>query len=346
MTMPDSIISDPQAIADKFGLKHIQPLQGDASPRRYFRGQKHGKSVIAMFYPDANHESRAELKNFLKISDILARQGIKVAECYEMDKQGICALLEDLGTLSFGDCLREGSELPENMYKLAIQALIQMRKISETGTLPTYKQTGIYANRRQMIDYYMTLKKGIPPGEPYVNEFHALWEKIEKDLPPCPQGFIHGDYHLENLVYAKNEQGARQCAVIDHQDAFYGPLPYDLVNLLEDARIDVPPDIRSSMIEMYTQGMSKDEKDAFMVWYTVLAAQFHGRVIGLFIKFAAEQNRDSYLTHIPRLQNYLTESLKAPVLAPLKQWFDKVKLDFQPITPLDGEQIRAALKQN
>ena len=332
----------PQAIAQRFGLKNVSPVPGDASLRLYFRGNKGAKSVIVMLYPDASEGNRAELKRFCDINDKLAGQGIKVAEIYETDEGEVCALLEDLGTQSFGKCLRNESKSAESLYKLAVKALIQTRGITQTSDLPPYKKMRIYANRRQLIDYYMTLKQGRHPGEECVNNFNAIWDEIEKALPPCPQGFVHGDYHLENLIYT----GTGQCALIDYQDAFYGPLPYDLVNLLEDARIDVSQDLRSAMMKTYTKDMPTEEKEAFMLWYRVLAVQFHGRVIGLFIKLAVEQNRDSYLVHIPRLQNYLTESLKAPVLEPLKKWFAEVKLDFQPITPLDGQHVRAAFKKN
>jgi hypothetical protein len=344
VTKAGSIPPNSQAIAERFSLDNVKALPSDASSRQYFRGTKDGKSVVVMLYPRASSVERIEIKAFLDKSDMLTAQGIKVAKCYDVDEHTACALLEDLGERSFGACLRGSSESPEKLYTMATQALIQMRDIKEFSALPLYKQTRIYANRRQIIDYYMAYKLGEHPDESCVDEFHAIWDMIETSLPPCPQGFVHGDYHLENLMFAKGKEGDNQCAVIDHQDAFYGPLPYDLVNLLEDARIDVPQDIRADMIQLYTQNMSADEKENFMVWYTVLAAQFHGRVIGLFIKFAAEQNRDSYLIHIPRLQKYITESLKNPVLKPLNEWFKKVRLDFNPVTPLDGDHVRATFK--
>jgi len=333
-----------QDIADMFKLSDVKPLPGDASMRSYFRGDKNGKSFIVMAYPDSSKESRANLKASIDKSEMMSGAGIKVAKCYEVNEHSTCALLEDLGKRSFGDCLREASELPETIYKMATQALIQMRDIEEMQALPPYKDTHIYANRRQLIDYYMAYKLGKRPSETYVDEFHALWDQIESSLPPCPQGFVHGDYHLENLINYSGEEGLRRCAVIDNQDAFYGPLPYDLVNLLEDARTDVPHNIRSNMIHLYTQNMSKKEKETFLTWYTILAMQFHGRVIGLSIKFAAEQNKDSYLIHVPRLQKYIVESLNNPILKPLKLWFEKVRLDFHTVTPLDGDHVRATLK--
>ena len=34
------------------------------------------------------------------------------------------------------------------------------------------------------------------------------------------------------------QEGAKKCALIDYQHAMHGPLAYDLVNLLEDARVE------------------------------------------------------------------------------------------------------------
>ena len=344
MTKSGSTPPNSQNIANIFKLGDVKPLLGDASTRSYFRGNKDGKSFIVMAYPDTSKESCANLKVFLDKSEMMSKAGIKVAKCYELNEHSACALLEDLGRHSFGDCLRAARESPKTLYEMATQTLIQMRVIKETHALPLYKDTHIYANRRQLIDYYMAYKSGKRPSESYINEFYALWEQIESSLPPCPQGFVHGDYHLENLIHCSGEEGLRRCAVIDNQDAFCGPLPYDLVNLLEDARTDVPHNIRSNMIHLYTQNMSEDEKETFFAWYTVMAMQFHGRVIGLFIKFAAEQNNDSYLIHIPRLQKYIEGSLNNPILKPLKSWFKKVRLDFNIVTPLDGDHVRAALK--
>ncbi|MEZ5919598.1 MAG: hypothetical protein R3D66_06825, partial [Alphaproteobacteria bacterium] len=83
-------------------------------------------------------------------------------------------------------------------------------------------------------------------------------------------------------------------------------------NLLEDARRDIPPDFREEALSGYDE--------PFLLWYRVLTTQFHCRVAGLFIKLAAEQGRSDYLIHMPRLQRYIAEALKTPVLEPMKRF--------------------------
>ncbi len=331
-----------EEIAKDIGLNNISILPRDVSPRQYVRGNIRQKKVILMLYPNANRSNKKDLKNFMIIGEKLSYYGVRVPQIYEFDEDKCYAIIEDLGNRSFGDCIRKYIIDKEEVYSLATSILIQMRNIDALKDLhlPTYKNSRIYENRRQIIDYYMHLKRGSKPNEDTVQEFLSVWNEIESNLPSCPQGFLHGDYHLENLIYQGQTQETERCAVIDYQDALLGPLPYDLVNLLEDARVDVPEEIYKAMIDRYCWNMKKQEKENFLIWFRVLAAQFHGRVLGLFIKLAVEQNRDSYLIHIPRLQKYMTKSLEYPVLEPLKNWFIKEGLDFKSFKDLDGDNLR------
>ena len=121
--------------------------------------------------------------------------------------------------------------------------------------------------------------------------------------------------------------------LIDFQDAFWGPLPYDLLNLLEDARQSVALEMKTEMKNRYCAGMGTLERSIFEDWYTVLSAHFHCRVIGLFVKLYQERGMDQYLEHIPRLQAYITDNLDNPVLAPLKEFIEShnIRLDTSPV---------------
>ncbi len=336
---------DKQTLARKLGVDDLETLPRDVSPRHYFRGNKDGKAFIVMLYPDASAENLNELKGFIDIGRWLDEQGVKTPSLYEISEQDCYGVFEDLGTTSFGKCYHQGVLDKPNLYAFGTDVLVRIKDAEHViDGLPHYSQSRINQNRRQLLDYYHAYRTGVKTAEGKVDEFFNVWDEIEAGLPPCPQGFVHGDFHLENLMYCEAEKGIKQCALIDYQDALFGPLPYDLVNLLEDARIDVPDDIRQKMIKRYCAGMSEQEEQAFLCWYRVLCAQFHGRVLGLFIKLAAEQERDSYLIHIARLQDYMRKSLQDPVLAPLKAWFDKEGVDFTPLNELDGNHIRKVFR--
>ncbi len=335
---------DVKDLAQEIGVETLEVLPRDVSPRAYYRGCKDGRNFIVMRYPDVNPESKRELSEFIRIGDWLNAQGIKIAALYERNEEEGYALFEDLGVESFGKRLKSLPETAPELYKNAASVLKIIGKAKPLNNLPHYNDSRIKENRSQFVEYYMTLRNCKSVDDTVLESFLNVFEEIEGSLPLCPEGFVHGDYHLENLMYIDGEGGINQCALIDFQDALIGPLPYDLLNLLEDARIDVPENIKLKTQSEYCADMNASEKKLFMQWYRVLAVQFHCRVIGLFIKLSAEQNRDSYLIHIPRLQSYIQKSLDEPVLAPLKLWFEQQGVDFTPIKDLDGNHIRTTFE--
>ena len=322
-------------------IEGLEPLARDVSPREYFRGD----DFILMRYPQVTDEHRAELHNFIRIGRWLSDIGIKTPDLYALDDEKCMARFEDLGKTSFGAHLQANPNKQENLYIIATDILKTLGRAGVPDNLPKYNDSRIHKNRSQIIDYYLPLVsvKKSPPD--LVADYLSVWDKIEEGLPPCPQGFVHGDFHLENLMYMASGDDLQKCALIDYQDALHGSLPYDLVNLLEDARVEIPHDLRNQMIDRYCEDMNADEKDAFLKWYRVLGTQFHCRVIGLFIKLSAEQGRDAYLIHIKRLQLYIEEALKEPLLLPLRAWFKKESVDFSPIKGLDGKLIREKLEE-
>ncbi len=324
-----------QILEEALSVQSLIPLPRDVSPRHYYRGRYRGESCIVMSYPEASDNNLAELSEFIRIGTWLSARGIKVPKLLARNDILCAAAFEDLGTSSFGYSLHSGGLAPSDIYEMATDVLCILRDAEPLGNLPNYNSSRIVENYRQFVDYYIAMKRkdGTPDG--LAQSFLNVLSGIEQSLDPCPKGFVHGDYHLENVMLYCD-----QPALIDYQDAFLGPLPYDLLNLLEDARVDVPLDIKSAMISLYCRDMNERDAKNFMDWYRVLAVQFHCRVIGLFIKLAAEQGRDSYLVHIPRLQNYIVGALDEPVLEPLKRWMQKEGVDFAPVNDLDGDYIR------
>jgi N-acetylmuramate 1-kinase len=296
-----------------------------------------------MVYPDVTEKNLAELKTFIRLAEWLRGAGLKAPQLYDVNEGKGYAVLEDLGQVSFGKAMREGGYRGE-FYTLACDVLRQMKNSGIPAGLPPYSGSRIDENRRQIVDYYIPLVTKKSNKNNILNGFLEVIDGIKSQLPACPQGFVHADFHVENLMWRPEEGGVKRCGIIDFQDALLGPLPYDLVNLLEDARVDVAPELRIAMMDRYCDGMTPEEKQSFKQWYRFLGTQFHCRVIGLFIKLAAEQSRDQYLVHIPRLQNYILEGLNDPVLAPLKVFFEKEKIDFSPIKDMNGESIRVAFQ--
>jgi len=116
--------------------------------------------------------------------------------------------------------------------------------------------------------------------------------------------------------------GISGCGLLDFQDAVIGPMAYDLVSLLEDARRDINPNLVVSMIQRYHEAMPLLEVENFRRWYHVLGAQRHCKVAGIFLRLLLRDGKSDYLRHIPRVIHLLEQKFDVPELLPLRQWLD------------------------
>lgn len=311
-----------------WGGATVDALGADMGLRRYYTIKKDGKTALLM---DMSRAGILEtgLKAYLDVGEYLTDAGVRTPHIHYSNLETGFSVIENLGSTSFGDVLKQGQE-PEEVYALATDVLIQIKNgVERNGNtlgLKGYKKTLIYKRLGQFVDYYMPMGADRMTTQADHDEFQAVWAEIEKDLPSCPLGFCHADYHLENLIWAPDLD--EKYGLIDFQDAFWGFAGYDLLNLLEDARSTVPDDIKAAMKARYCEGMSDEERAVFEDWYVVMSAQFHCRVIGLFIKFSAENETKHFLQHIPRLQGYITKNLENPVLSPLKEWLSRHSVQF------------------
>jgi aminoglycoside/choline kinase family phosphotransferase len=314
--------------------KIIEAVSGDASSRQYFRVEKDGNTAILM---DCSAEEDNKVADFVKIGSWLNEIGLHAPKIYESDTDNGFLLIRDFGDVSFRKAIESGGDRLL-YYVLATDVLKHLKATSCAIKLPTYNSSNIHKGHRRVIDWYApTIKKTKNP-DGVAEEYLKVWKSIEDALPPCPQGFVHGDFHLENLMVLPDGEGLGHCGIIDFQDAMKGPLPYDLANLLEDARIDVPEDIRAAMKAYYCMDMVPEDVAAFESWYRVLATQFHCRIAGWCIVKALVDKKPRYMAFLPRIENYIRDALKDPQLKPLKAFFSDIKLDFN-----GANGIKAAL---
>ena len=104
-----------------------------------------------------------------------------------------------------------------------------------------------------------------------------------------PASLLLRDYHAANLMLLPDRDGIRRAGLLDFQDAYQGPVTYDLVSLLEDARRDVPEDLRRKMIARYLAQFPSLDRDAFETSLAILAALRHTRVLAIFEKLSRER---------------------------------------------------------
>lgn len=320
-------------------LDTIAPMAGDVSRRRYFLASKDGRDSLIMLYPDASQEDQEELNCFIKIGDWLAEKGLHVPQIYGHDMALTTAHVECLSDQSFGDIHRSGEGM-DAYYALATDVLREISMAPAPDFVQPFKGSKVDSRLPQFLEYYAPYATGRKLTDEQRAGFWNAWQEMEAALPACTQTLQLMDAHLENMMLCADEEGLRRCGLIDYQDAAIGPMPYDLVNLLEDARVDVAPALKAAMVDRFCAGMSAEERAVFDAWYAVMALHFHARVSGLFIKLAVDDARDAYLVHMPRLERYMRVKLDHPALWPVMDWCRAQGLDFDTQKAFDGDALR------
>jgi aminoglycoside/choline kinase family phosphotransferase len=286
--------------------------------------------------------------DFVRISAYLRIIGLSTPQVFEVDDTNGYLLIEDFGDISFKAAMARGDCGANDLYALATDILAALRRRTSIDDidLPSYEESHVHTGRRRAVDWYMPAVRGRINDDGLADDYLRVWNAIEAQLPPCPRGLLHIDYHFENLMWRGREEGLARCGILDFQGAMAGPSPYDLANLLEDARVTVPADLRAAMLDRYCADMTAEESAVFRAWYRILATQFHCRVIGQFIRLLVRDGKPRYIAHIPRVAAYIRDGLQDPVLAPLRGWFAEHSVDFTQTDIPPAEIVRPLIRDD
>src|SRR5262249_56797820 len=85
------------------------------------------------------------------------------------------------------------------------------------------------------------------------------------------------DYHSSNVMWLPERAGIARVGLLDFQDAVLGSAAYDVVSLLQDARVDVSESIETRLVSRYVKARRAHDRtfdfSAFFAVYAVLGAQ-------------------------------------------------------------------------
>ena len=224
------------------------------------------------------------------------------------------------------------------MWQAGVDTLVALREfngitdMASSGggryALPRYDRRALGIETELVPDWYWPLVKSSPIPDPERAEFLALWAPLFDIVLAAPGGLVLRDYHSPNLLWLPSKPaGKSRAGIIDFQDAVAGHPAYDLVSLLQDARLDVPAELETELVEHYAGAVAKREpgfdRQDFAAAYAVLGAQRNTKILGIFARLAKRDGKPVYLRHIPRIWRYLERDLDHPQLATLRSWYDR-----------------------
>jgi hypothetical protein len=340
--MSDFIDTTPYAEA---AAEH---LQGDASTRSYARLVLPGRSAILMNAPrqpdgppirdgkpySALVHLAEDVTPFVAVGGELRRRGLVAPAIYAFDLDRGFLLIEDLGDGVFGAEIARGTSM-EELWAPAVDVLLAI--VSEPTppllpvegraryTLPPYDADALLTEALLLIDWFWPALHGAPTPEGVRSAYVALWRPLLERASVADNTLILRDYHSPNLMWLPERAGLGKVGILDFQDALHGPAAYDLVSLLQDARLDVPEALEARQLARYCAARSASDRqfssDQFGVLYATLGAQRNSKILGIFARLAKRDGKRGYLAHIPRVARYLQRNLAHPALAPLREWY-------------------------
>src|SRR4051812_6216598 len=322
-------------------------VQGDASTRIYERLTHQGQKFVLM-----NAKRRADgpavrgglpysaiahlaedVKPFVAMARALRERGLSAPQIHAADLDEGFLLLEDLGT----ECVVESDEPTpiEERYMAAVDVLAELHRQPLPATLtvapgidyqlPPYDIDSFLIEAELLLDWYVPHRDGLVTAAAR-SEFTALWREALSHAYDQPATWVLRDYHSPNLLWLPDREGLARVGLLDFQAALMGPAPYDLVSLLQDARVDVPDAMEIALLGRYAKARldadSEFPTSAFVELYVALGAQRATKILGIFARLDRRDGKPQYLRHIPRIWRYLRRALVHPAMGDLKAWYD------------------------
>lgn len=303
------------------GAATVTPLVGDASLRRYSRVKDKERHFVLMDAPP-EHE---DIQPFLRMTRHLRGLGYSAPEIFAADEKAGFLLLEDLDEATYTQVLSQGDR-EEPLYELAIDLLVDLHtrplETAAPSDLPAYTDARFLDEALLLTDWFLPTVIGEATKDAVRETFAALWPPLLERAREVPETLVLRDYHVDNLLLVPEREGIRACGLLDFQDAVRGPVTYDVVSLLEDARRDLAPDLVERMKQRYLAHFPDLDVKAFARSIAILGAQRHCKVIGIFTRLFRRDEKPVYLAHLPRVWRLLEANVTEPALGPLAAWLD------------------------
>jgi aminoglycoside/choline kinase family phosphotransferase len=223
----------------------LEEIVGGASTRRFFRvSAADGQSAVAMYVPLPSQElSKAKETGrrwpFLEVQELLSQRGIRVPQVLAEACDDGWLLVEDLGD-TLAQHLEHSPEDKSGLYQSAVRDLARaQRALSALPEDSIVRQRAFDVDLlRWEIDHFREWAldaRGIALNSEQRATFAEAADYLATTIASWPRGFVHRDYQSRNLMVVATEDGKRELAWIDFQDAMLGPRVYDLVALLGDS---------------------------------------------------------------------------------------------------------------
>lgn len=273
-------------LAAQYGEVRLDPVAGDASTRRFHRMTLADETTRVVMDYGAPFDG---IPDDVKLAAVFREAGLPVARVLDIVSDPGFLVLEDLGDRTLESALadlppgKDGDTARERLY---LSATALAGGIARRGTLALRRsdRSEAPALDRERFEFEMDfflenyagrfLGRGAPSPE-----LRAALHELAAETASHPRVMCHRDYHCRNLMVRPDGS----LAMVDIQDARWGPDSYDLASLLRDAYVDVPEERVDRMIAAFLgPEPSPTVREGFRDRFDRVAAQRMIKALGTF----------------------------------------------------------------
>lgn len=272
-----------------------------------------------------------DVRPFVAIGQALRERGFAAPEVLAQDLDAGLLLLEDLGEDGVLD--EQGKPIADR-YRASAACLAAIhdtsfdREIVIAGghkhVIPDFDRAAMKFEVELLLDWHLPWKRG---GQPATAEERAsyltIWDQLIDELAGSDTSIVMRDFHSPNIIWRDDREGHDRVGLIDFQDAMIGPSAYDLVSLVQDARVTIERPLMDQLMADYLSARARKadfNEAAFLKSWAIMSAQRACKLNGLWVRLKERDGKPGYMRHLPRTLWHLSVAFEHPVLAPLRNW--------------------------
>ena len=226
----------------------IIALPQSGSSRKNFIGKSNGKTYVI-----TSNDNISENQSFLYFSRIFSELNLNTPKIFTVSDDEKSYLQEFLGGNTLSEIIEnEGfSERVKSLVKKTLTKLYELQIKTENKI--DYSKTFEYEAYDEIpvsydLFYFKFMFADILEAEYHKTKLLKEFKRIEKLIESLePKGLMIRDFQARNIMINENND----VFFIDYQSAMKGPLMYDVISFLYQAKANFPEDFRQEMLEFY-----------------------------------------------------------------------------------------------
>jgi len=229
-------------------ISEFTDLPQSGSARKNFIGEKAGRKYVVTY-----NENIPENRSFLYFSKIFSELDLNTPKIFKTSQDEKIYIQEFLGEQTLSEII-EKEGLSERVRSLVKQTLTKLFVLqAKTQDQIDFTKTFEYEAYDEIpvsydLFYFKFMFADILEIHYHKTKLLKEFKKIEKLIESLePKGLMIRDFQARNIMINEKDE----VFFIDYQSAMKGPLMYDVISFLYQAKANFPEDFRNEMLEFY-----------------------------------------------------------------------------------------------